>query len=304
MDFRQLQYFLSVANHLNFTTAARECFIAQQALSQQIIAIEKELGFNLFYRNNRTVALTPAGEVFHKDAQLLSSLYQNALVKSRSAASGLIGHLNIGYAFEYHHVFFSDEILFSYVESNSDISFTFYKESNKLLTTLLEQSLLDAAFIDTQHVKYRLDQFEFVSLGSSPLYVAVAHQHPFATKSSITVEELQQETLVFPEESYNPPHFRRVMSVFKEHDLLQTPMILVKNFATQLLLTSANKGVTLLPHSAEQALVTNLVFIPLESIDEQIEVCLAWKKDNENPALPFFIKTVADYVSAAAEGMC
>ena len=45
MSFRRIEYFLSVAKHLNFTKAARECYVAQAAISQQIKQFEEELGF-------------------------------------------------------------------------------------------------------------------------------------------------------------------------------------------------------------------------------------------------------------------
>ena len=51
MNIHSLQYFCSVAKHLNFSKAAEECHIAQTAMSQQISALEKELGFLLFHRS-------------------------------------------------------------------------------------------------------------------------------------------------------------------------------------------------------------------------------------------------------------
>ena len=56
MEIRQLKYFLSAAKHLSFTTAAQECYIVQSAMSQQIAALEKELGVTLFERGGRTMA--------------------------------------------------------------------------------------------------------------------------------------------------------------------------------------------------------------------------------------------------------
>lgn len=65
MSFRRIEYFLSVAKHLNFTKAARECYVAQAAISQQIKQFEEELGFKLFDRGGTAVAAAPpAGEVF------------------------------------------------------------------------------------------------------------------------------------------------------------------------------------------------------------------------------------------------
>ena len=62
MEFRQLQYFLGVANELHFSKAAEKLFIAQPALSRQIQALEENLGVLLFERDKRNVKLTPAGE--------------------------------------------------------------------------------------------------------------------------------------------------------------------------------------------------------------------------------------------------
>lgn len=61
MDLKQLQYFLKVAEHLNFSRAAETLYISQPALSYQIAELERELGAELFIRDRRKVALTPAG---------------------------------------------------------------------------------------------------------------------------------------------------------------------------------------------------------------------------------------------------
>lgn len=64
MRTTQLEYFIAVAKYKNFTRAANECYIAQSAISQQINALEEELGFPLFIRQTRKVILTEAGELF------------------------------------------------------------------------------------------------------------------------------------------------------------------------------------------------------------------------------------------------
>ena len=63
MTLNQLECFMVLAQRLNFTQAADDLFMAQPALSRLISALEKELDLQLFYRNSRSVALTPAGTV-------------------------------------------------------------------------------------------------------------------------------------------------------------------------------------------------------------------------------------------------
>lgn len=67
MNLIQIDYFLATARELNFSAAAKSLFVSQPALSRQIVSLEKELGIKLFYRNSRTVRLTPAGELLQKD---------------------------------------------------------------------------------------------------------------------------------------------------------------------------------------------------------------------------------------------
>lgn len=61
---RALRYFQSVVRLNSFSEAAEENFISQSAISQQIQTLERELGFQLLVRKNRSFSLTPAGEYF------------------------------------------------------------------------------------------------------------------------------------------------------------------------------------------------------------------------------------------------
>ena len=74
---RQIKYFQSVVRNNSFSKAAEECHISQSAVSQQVQALERELGFELLERKNRKFTLTPAGEYFYRKSLILIADYEN-----------------------------------------------------------------------------------------------------------------------------------------------------------------------------------------------------------------------------------
>ena len=84
MNDHQLLCFLTVSRTLNFTTAARELYCTQPALSYQIRSLEKELDLSLFERSTTRVALTEAGRAFVPQAE---GIYRSIL-NARTALKG------------------------------------------------------------------------------------------------------------------------------------------------------------------------------------------------------------------------
>ena len=64
-----MKYFTAVVDCNGFTEAAEQCYISQSAISQQIRALEKDLGVELIHRENRRFSLTPAGEYFYNQSK-------------------------------------------------------------------------------------------------------------------------------------------------------------------------------------------------------------------------------------------
>lgn len=69
MLFKQIKYFLTIAETGSFTEAAAQCYISQSAVSQQINALEAELGVALFERTPRRVLLTDAGRYLYENGK-------------------------------------------------------------------------------------------------------------------------------------------------------------------------------------------------------------------------------------------
>src|SRR5262249_16846759 len=69
MELRQLEYFIAVADEMNFSRAAQRVHVVQSALSTSVSKLERELGVELFNRSKQQIKITPAGELFRERAR-------------------------------------------------------------------------------------------------------------------------------------------------------------------------------------------------------------------------------------------
>lgn len=97
-DVRQYQYFLAVADELNFTRAAQRLHVVQQSLSTGIAQLEALLGIKLFERTTRSVALTDAGAAWLPYARDALAATDRAAKAAQDLAAGRTGRLRVGLA--------------------------------------------------------------------------------------------------------------------------------------------------------------------------------------------------------------
>lgn len=96
VELRHLEYFVAVAEELNFTRAARRLHLAQSGLSAAVRALERELGLPVFDRTSRRVTLTDAGAALLPEARATLAAAQAARDAVDQVRGGLRGALALG----------------------------------------------------------------------------------------------------------------------------------------------------------------------------------------------------------------
>ncbi|MBQ7423550.1 MAG: LysR family transcriptional regulator [Prevotella sp.] len=194
MELRQLRYFLRVAETLNFSLAAKELFITQSTLSQQILHLEQELDQHLFDRNSHEVTLTEAG-------QMLVPLARQTVNASNDCVQQLVdlkgiqaGELNIGVTFSFSSI--ATETMLDFLKQYPRVKLNVrYDSMAELMDRLMRHELdLVLAFKPTA----RYPHIESQTLFNNCLAAIVGKYHPLARQQSVTLDELQRFDLALP----------------------------------------------------------------------------------------------------------
>lgn len=194
MELRQLKYFVKSAEYMNFSEAAKHLFITQSTLSQQIKQLENELGFNLFVRSSRHVALTEAGEEFLPFALRTIQDAEDGVQRLYDLQHVKIGTLRVGVTYSLSSVL--TEGVLEFMKRYPDIKLIIcYKTVNELLE-LLQNRKLD--FILSYKPLDEIPEVDSMPLFENALAAVVNNEHPLSTCKKVTLSELKQHQLVLP----------------------------------------------------------------------------------------------------------
>lgn len=292
MTTNQLKYFITAAECLNFTEAGKQHFISQTAITQHIQALEDQLDVKLFIRNKRKVELTPAGKVFLTEARAILERSRSAVEKTKKAATGFSGSLNIGYVNGQENTDLG-ELIKEFYHDYPAISFQLFRKPHLDLFYELDRGNLDIIF-NICYSNTNLEGFEYRHMKTNRLYAVLYPSHPYAQLSSIRRYDLRNDSFFltqFYENNQAKGYGYILPEKFADSGFVPKVIGRSSDIETLLLLVAAGIGITILPeaaiHYVKQS--SDLVFIPLEGEHEQVDILAIWKKDNQNPALKLFI---------------
>ncbi|GAA3120294.1 LysR family transcriptional regulator [Streptomyces rectiviolaceus] len=189
LDLNKLEHLVAVAEEGSLTRAAARLHLSQQALSSSIRVLEREVGVPLLERGSAGITVLPAGQALVEDARVLNGMARSALYRARYIGRGEADTLRIGYT----PAVTGEEIvalLSSVTDARPGIAPEVHQRYPAELTAALLAGDLDVGLCRGTAPAHGLTR---TTLGHQRLHIAVAADHPIATRTAVSLAELADE---------------------------------------------------------------------------------------------------------------
>lgn len=185
---KQMKYFQAIVKYKSFTEAAEECYISQSAISQQMRALEQELGVKLINREKHKLSLTPAGEHFYKRSLILVEDFESLCRETARIAREENPELHIGYLKCYGGQEFQLAVA-AFSQKYPKISVQIINGNHEELYEKLRLGKVDLILSDQRRAFS--DEYVNSILTASECYIEVAAHNPLSLLESIEIEDLK-----------------------------------------------------------------------------------------------------------------
>ena len=285
MLLRQIEYFQAVVENNSFTAAAEQCNISQSAISQQIQALEAELGVKLLERFKRRFTLTPAGELFYRRSVLITADLEQ--LRRDTLRVGRVGakELNVGILISYSGEEFNHAIA-AFTELHPEIDLHVTVGNHEDLFDGLRLNRLDLVLNDQRRAFS--DEYVNLILAERKCYVEIAAHNPLSRLDGIDIADLKNIPCILiasPEQRENEQNYYRDVVGFRGEFLF------AETTQEAHVLVVSNKGVLPVELSgSEQQFGSAVKRVPLLRGDSRIErkLCAFRKRENHGQTVVEF----------------
>ena len=284
MEFRQLRYFLTVAQELHFGRAAERLDITQPALSKQIRVLETDIGVQLFIRTKRTVELTQAGEVFSIQAQQLLNQARSAIQLAQRTAKGEVGKLTIGFTPTATYTILP-KLLGRFQSLYPQVEVAMLELSTEAQVTALNCNEIDVGFL---HPPIDSRGLELYHILSEEFVVVLPKQHCLAAKQLLTLKDLAQESFILHSCSEGPFLYDGFLELCRQAGFRPKIAQETDSHQTRICLVAAGMGITFIPKGLQILVSEDLVCQPIE-ISLKLEFAAVWRSLVTMPVLREFL---------------
>ena len=273
---KQIKYFQAVVRFQNFTKAAEECFISQSAISQQIQALENELGVKLFHRERRKISLTQAGEFFYRKSLILVNDFDRLIAETLKLSTGFEQEISIGYLKNFGVVELK-KTLQEFQIKRPEISINLFSGTHEELYNLLRTGKIDVVINDLR--RNPSDQYVNFFLAEKYIYAELPEKNSLAQLEFLTMEDLKNTPIILIS-SQNQE--RTEENFYKEYFGVKSEIIFVENLEEAHLNVISNNGYFFAEFINSPQNSDGVKFIPIFHKDKQIFIkyYAFWRADS------------------------
>jgi DNA-binding transcriptional LysR family regulator len=290
MDFRHIRAFIAVADALSVTKAAERLHISQPPLSRHIQQLENELGVALFVRHRQGVTLTDAGRQLLGKARAWDAAAQEFAAAAKVARVTGGARVRVGIGWGLWDVV--NHVRVDFAKTHPDVTV----EASDANCWFDSDQQLRSDVLDLAFARPPFDQGFQVSepLIRERIQAIISADSPLASRDSISVRDLEGETLLLWERHAAPVLYDRILDLYAQAGVLPrtmaTPAAGPYNHAGMMLVASG-KGVYLgygVPQTGPQP-ASGVAVVPLNDTDAIIEVCIVSRRNESSAAVNDFI---------------
>lgn len=276
----KLYTFLEVAESASASVAAKKLNLTQPAVSQQLRALEQELGTKLYVRSEKGIILTNTGGIAFKYANRIANLYksmQEELKNEKSQSHKLV--IGVTQTIEFSIV---SEILAEFCTQNKGTHIKIISDTIKNLYTKLKLYEVDLIIVNGNA---SLDnRFNRILLSTDYLVYVVGKDDPLANKSMISMSKLREQSLILRTKGSSTRElFEACLESLNDNIMNYNVIMEVDNIATIKSLVANGFGSSVLSHSVctQEIKKGKLVVVPIENLSIVREINIVYHKDFE-----------------------
>ncbi|WP_050480050.1 LysR family transcriptional regulator [Herbaspirillum rhizosphaerae] len=291
IDLRLLRYFIAVAEEGHLTKAAQRIGIQQPPLSQQIRALENELGVTLFNRLPRGMELTESGHALLTDARIILSQVDSTVAGVRRIARGELGRIAVGFTESASLHPFVPTVIRAFRGVAPDVALTVEESSTTDLVALLSQNRIDVAFIRSPVGD--ISDITIETMMVEEMIVALPSGHPLVRnkrRKSVPLAALAEEIFVLNRRPSGPGLYDTIIAACRAAGF--SPRVeqeARKNLST-LSLVAAGLGISIIPASMRHVELESVAYLSIEDAPElKAPLHLAYRDNDQSGAVKRFI---------------
>lgn len=297
MDFRQLSYFVVVAEERHLGRAAERLHLSQPPLTRSIKALEQELGVLLFVRTPRGMLLTDAGQALLQDAQSILGLLKTAADRASRSGRGQLGRLDVGL---YGSATFGvvPMLLSRFKAMYPDVDIALHYAQTPAQVLALRQGRVQIVF---ERLLPKEADIEVELVAREPLMLAVNANHPLARHKVVDISALRHETVRI---GTAPAGTAIAVELCRRHGFEPHFAPIASDMIMATLLTTLGPEVAFVPWSITNVHFPGVCYLRLKrQAGAYMDLHCFYLRSERSPLLAAMLETVRSFLaSEGAEG--